>query len=229
MVSLTKDYPSIIKLGLLENYRSTSCVTAVANSILGKVGTVPIAAEGGEPVRLVTCFDDDAQADCVTAIVKTLAVAGRKIAVLYRTNAQSRSLEKALNIAQIKFEIVGGLRFFDRKEIKDCLCYLRLLANPWDKEATKRLLGETVKGIGPKKASKFFDWTEQSQSEAAMNGVAPPSILDHFFFLAGRETTAEVSACPLDKNTRKTLIDCAKIIGILVLLYVQKAFPCMIL
>ena len=197
MAQLEKDYPGMQRYGLLENYRCSPAVTAVANAILGTVATTPHNPKRRfEPARIIACQDDQEQAQCVAKLLKTLrgkAGAGdeegddtgtrktRVIAIMYRTNAQSRVLEAELVKAGIKHVLLGGRRFFDRKEVKDLLSFLRLLQNPHDRISCSRAMEEFGVGVGQKTISMFFTWIEASaQAADSLQGSAVPSILSHF-------------------------------------------------
>lgn len=208
MAQLVEDYPGMQTYGLLENYRCSPAVTAVANAILGTIATKPHNPKRRfEPARIIACQDDQEQAQCVAKLLKTLrgkAGAGdeegdggtaarktREIAIMYRTNAQSRVLEAELVKAGIKHVLLGGRRFFDRKEVKDLLSFLRLLQNPHDRLSCSRAMEEFGVGVGAKTIGMFFSWVEASSKAAdSSQGGAAPSILSHFEALVSWEGMA---------------------------------------
>ncbi|MDO8341427.1 MAG: UvrD-helicase domain-containing protein [Candidatus Woesebacteria bacterium] len=158
---LIKDYPAIKIVNLEQNYRSTQNILDAANSVILKNTSHPILRlwtekEGGEKIVLYSARNGFDEADFVVKQINKLIknVKYSDIAILYRTNAQSRVLEEAFLHAAIPYTLVGGVRFYDRKEIKDILSYLRLLFNPKDSVSEKRALAlgkrryENFKEIG---------------------------------------------------------------------------------
>ncbi len=150
------DFAPVTVVKLERNYRSTSNIVQGAGSVIahnvrpeGMEKVVFSKEEAGEPIHVRNFMDDRGEA---TAIANTIAKAGpdfySKTAVFYRTNAQSRALEKALNDKRIPCVIFGGTRFWDRKEIKDVLAYLRLLANERDDAAYLRVINTPPRAIG---------------------------------------------------------------------------------
>ena len=154
----------IIKLEM--NYRSTGHILSVANAIIAQNPnrfdkTLKPAAEEGQAVKVVAVEDEDEEAEQVAATALSLiagGVAAKDIAVLYRSNVQSRPLELALRTAHVPYRVVGGLDLFDRKEVKDCLSYLRLLNNPLDEQALRRVINFPPRGIGDGTVKKLDDY-----------------------------------------------------------------------
>jgi len=155
---LMKDYQDLEVINLEQNYRSTKTILDAANSVISKNTNHPILKlwtqkNGGEKINIYSARNGYDEANYVTEEIKNLRKKGlnyKDIAVLYRTNAQSRVLEEILIHASIPYVLVGGVRFYDRKEIKDLLCYLRLIVNPKDKVSLKR-----AEKIGKKRLEKF--------------------------------------------------------------------------
>jgi len=153
----------VIKLE--QNYRSHSNILDAANAIiahnnnrLGK--NLWTAAGAGEPVRLFDAYNDQEEAGFIVDEVKALHAAGMAlsdIALLYRSNAQSRVLEHALFSAGLPYRVYGGLRFFERAEIKHALAYLRLVANPNDDTALLRVINFPARGIGARSLEQLQD------------------------------------------------------------------------
>lgn len=225
MEKMMEEYQGkITRLGLLENYRCSPAIISVANSLLGKQATTArdgSAAQKHEPVRIITCEDDMQQAKCVATLLKTLgdkaALGGktskREIAVMYRTNAQSRVLEQIMVEQGVKYVLLGGRRFYDRKEIKDALAFLRLLFNPFDRSSAQRILETFGLGVGPKTLSAFFAWldataetmpsTTAAENEGGGERIAA-SILTHFEALLGdSEAVARVAVPPVELTKRE--------------------------
>ena len=150
------DYPGTRVIRLEENYRSTRRVLAVAaaviaNNRLRKDKTLWTQNAEGEPARVYRAWDEHEEAGWVAQSIVAARGGGAAysdIAVFYRTNAQSRVLEDALRRAGVPYVIVGSVRFYERKEIKDVLAYLRLIVNPDDDVAFRRAIGAPPRGIG---------------------------------------------------------------------------------
>jgi DNA helicase II / ATP-dependent DNA helicase PcrA len=156
---------NIVKLE--QNYRSHSNILDAANAIishnknrLGK--NLWTSAGKGEPVRVYQAYNDLDEANFIVEEIQSLhrdGVALSQMAMLYRSNAQSRVLEQALFAAQIPYRVYGGLRFFERAEIKHAMAYMRLMANPDDDTALMRVINFPARGIGARSL-------EQLQEEA---------------------------------------------------------------
>ncbi len=153
-----RDYPDADVIRLEQNYRSTGTILAAANAVIAhnsdRLGK-ELWTEGtdGAPIRLYTAFNDLDEAQYIVREIGQAVSRGmmrRDIAVLYRSNAQSRVLEEALIRAQMPYRIHGGLRFFERAEIRNAVAYLRLIANPHDDTAFERVVNLPVRGIGDK-------------------------------------------------------------------------------
>lgn len=152
----TRDYRDAQTIRLEQNYRSTQMILDAANAViennsdrLGK--QLWTEQKGGEPIALYAAFNERDEAYYMISCIKTWLRAGRnasEIALLYRSNAQSRVLEECLIDSQIPYRIYGGLKFFERAEIKDALAYLRLLANRDDDAAFERAVNTPTRGIG---------------------------------------------------------------------------------
>jgi DNA helicase-2/ATP-dependent DNA helicase PcrA len=167
------DYSESVVVKLEQNYRSSGNILATANSVIkANVGRTPKklwTEEGaGAPVVTYVAWDEDDEARFVVEEIKKQERAGIKIsemAILYRTNAQSRAMEEALLDSGIPYRIYGGLKFYDRREIKDIIAYLRLILNKSDDQAFLRIVNVPTRGIGPKAV--------ESISQAAIsNGVS---------------------------------------------------------
>ena len=138
------------------NYRSTQPILTVANALIehnrSRLGKTLIATKsGGEEVQTITSHDESEESQKIAKAIKTLIASGvrpNEIAVLYRINALSRSLEEGLNRAGIAYKLVGGLRFYDRAEIKDLISYLRVVTNVHDNFSLKRIINKPKRGLG---------------------------------------------------------------------------------
>jgi len=156
---------------LEENYRSTSTILEAANSLISnnkeRIDKVLRATRGeGEPIKLTRCDDEIAEAEAVIHRLRILDASNPELnwgdmAILYRTNAQSRAIEDSLVRWSIPYIVVGGLRFYDRREIKDILAYLRLLINPSDSVSLLRVLNVPKRGIGKTTVQRLSDAASQ--------------------------------------------------------------------
>jgi len=151
------DYMDVKVVKLEQNYRSTQSILNVANRIIShnknQIEKSLWTSNGtGEKIRVVRTMTDNDEgryvADTISEMKLRYHYANRDFALLYRTNAQSRSFEESLRRMNIPYRIFGGLSFYQRKEIKDFIAYLRVIANPRDEEALKRIINYPVRGIG---------------------------------------------------------------------------------
>lgn len=150
------DFPNSKLIRLEQNYRSTGNILAAANSLIsnngGRLGKTLWTNDGaGELISLYAAFNEIDEARFIVDKIKTWVKQGNsrcEVAVLYRSNAQSRVIEEALIEMAIPYRIYGGLRFFDRAEIKDALAYLRLISNRDDDTAFERVVNVPTRGIG---------------------------------------------------------------------------------
>ena len=164
------DDQSIYKLE--QNYRSHGHILTAANTLISqnahRLGKNLWTAEGeGEPIRIFEAYSDQDEASFVVDEVKALnreGVALSDVALLYRSNAQSRVLEHALFSAHVPYRVYGGLRFFERQEIKHALAYLRLLTNPEDDGAFLRVVNFPARGIGARTLEQLADHAARSGS-----------------------------------------------------------------
>ncbi len=157
IVSFEKDYPNTKVFNLEQNYRSTKNILNTAYAVISKNRTHPILklwteqGDGTPPILYEAKHELD-ESQFVIRMIEKYAATGHKyqdFAVLYRTNAQSRVLEEEFLRAGIPYKLIGGTRFYERKEVKDMLSYLRLIANHKDKVAYKRVVNTPPRGIGP--------------------------------------------------------------------------------
>lgn len=156
ILNFKKDYPEAKIVLLEQNYRSTKNILAAAQAIISN-NTAQIPKElwtdngAGEPLTAVECISERHEAQYLVGLLSRLAPQHTlaDCAVLYRTHAQSRALEEQLVRSGIPYRIVGGIRFYERREIKDVLAYLRLVANPADSVSMERIANVPARGIGP--------------------------------------------------------------------------------
>src|SRR6202790_3323626 len=153
-----RDFPQAVLYKLEQNYRSTGTILKAANALIsnnaGRLGkTLWTSGADGERVKLYAAFNERDEADFVVNRIREWAAHGgarREAAVLYRSNAQSRVFEEAFLNARMPYRVYGGLRFFERAEIKDALAYLRLLANRRDDSSLERVVNLPTRGVGAK-------------------------------------------------------------------------------
>ena len=153
-----RDFPQAVLYKLEQNYRSTGTILKAANALIsnnaGRLGkTLWTSGEDGEKVKLYAAFNERDEADFVVNRIREWVARGgarREVAVLYRSNAQSRVFEEAFLNARMPYRVYGGLRFFERAEIKDALAYLRLIASRADDTSFERVVNLPVRGIGAK-------------------------------------------------------------------------------
>jgi len=157
ILEFERDYPEAVVVKLERNYRSTRPILdgasgVVANNVARKRKELFTDREGGEAIRVFEMEDDREEAqNVVREIVARVRGDGRaygEFAIFYRTNAQSRTFEEELLKYDVPYVVVGGVRFYDRAEVKDALAYLRLLQNPADGAALRRIVNKPARGIG---------------------------------------------------------------------------------
>ena len=185
ILDFEKDFPGTRVVKLEQNYRSTKSILALAagvidNNLQRKEKTLWTENAPGEPAAVYRGWDEHEEANFVAqTILKTRAdgVGWDGIAVFYRTNAQSRVLEDALRRARIPYVIVGGVRFYERKEIKDTLAWLRLAINPADDVAFRRAVQAPPRGVGATSLARLDEFAlDESKPLLALAAAPPPDI-----------------------------------------------------
>lgn len=166
ILNLRNAYPNIKTFKLEQNYRSTKCIIEAANSLIEK-NKLQIRKHAftqnpqGSKIAVIQCYSDFEESYVVAnQIISIKSQHGDSLndfAVLYRTNAQSRVLEEALRKRNISYRIYGGISFYQRKEVKDAICYFRLIINPDDDEALRRIINFPSRGIGETTIQKIHD------------------------------------------------------------------------
>jgi DNA helicase-2/ATP-dependent DNA helicase PcrA len=157
ILNFQKDYDDVKIFKLEQNYRSSKVIVEAANSVIEKNKTkldkeIWTSNDDGERIKVMRTFSEGDEGRFVASSIfdykMNNQLTNNEFTILYRTNAQSRAIEDALRKKDIKYRIYGGLSFYQRKEIKDVLAYLRLLVNPNDEEALKRVINYPARGIG---------------------------------------------------------------------------------
>ena len=167
-----RDYPTAILCRLEQNYRSTAAILAAANGLIshnsGRLGkNLWTSGAQGDPIRLYAAFNERDEAEFVTHRIRDWVAHGgtrREIAILYRSNAQSRVFEEAFISGRIPYKVYGGLRFFERAEIKDALAYLRLISNRNDDASFERVVNLPTRGIGAKSLDAVREYAKGAGS-----------------------------------------------------------------
>jgi DNA helicase II / ATP-dependent DNA helicase PcrA len=168
ILEFDRRWPGASLVRLEQNYRSTQTILDAANAVIAenlrrKGKTLRTEAEAGERVTVVEAADERDEADWIASEMELRLAAEpdrspRDFVLLYRTNAQSRELERALVERSLPYRIVGGTRFYERREIMDVLGYLRLIANPRDAQAFDRIVNYPRRGIGDVNRERLRDW-----------------------------------------------------------------------
>ena len=170
ILNFQKDYDDVVLYRLEQNYRSTKTIVNAANSIINHNQTkidkvVWTSNKEGSPIQLNRLTTDAEEGRHVASSIFEFKMQEQRknsdFAILYRTNAQSRAMEDALRKRDIPYRIYGGLSFYQRKEIKDILAYLRLIVNPKDEESLKRVINYPGRGIGQTTVDKLVVGAKQ--------------------------------------------------------------------
>jgi len=172
ILNFKNDYPDLKVFKLEQNYRSTKNIVNAANSVIvnnkdqifKKIWT---QNDDGLRLKILRAKTDTEEGSMVAGSIFEIKMSNQlpnsDFAVLYRTNAQSRSIEEALRKLNIPYRIYGGLSFYKRKEIKDLLAYFRLVVNPSDEEALKRIINYPARGIGQTTVDRLIVEAEKSE------------------------------------------------------------------
>lgn len=176
ILKFEKDYKPCTIIKLEQNYRSTKHILDAAHAVITKNSQrsdkqLWTDAGNGLPVQMLQVGNERAEGDAIIRRIRNGLDSGRRkyrdYAVLYRTNAQSRSIEEALVHQGVPYRVVGGVRFYDRKEIKDVLAYLRLIFQPEDRVSFERIVNIPARGVGAKSLQNFFTWQQRRHVELA--------------------------------------------------------------
>ena len=236
ILNIEKDYPDLKTFKLEQNYRSTDNIVQIANSVINHnknqfKKSIWTENEEGEKVVLNSTATDNEEGNLVARQIFDLfnreQTRYQDIAILYRTNAQSRALEEAMRRINIPYKIFGGLSFYKRKEIKDLLAYFRLMVNPQDEEALKRVINYPRRGIGTTTMDKIkiaADEQKKSMWEIIMtinsSVKLPQATSTKLIDFANMINAARVDL--ESKNAYDIAMEMAKSSGILPLLYQER-------
>ncbi|WKV09752.1 DNA helicase PcrA [Thermoanaerobacterium sp. CMT5567-10] len=169
ILDFEKDYPEAKVIKLEQNYRSTQIILDAANNVIDnnikrKKKQLWTDNKDGEKIVVCEVQNEREEANFIVDRIKNLVGNGRRysdFAILYRTNAQSRIFEEACMMNDIPYKLVGALRFYDRKEIKDIIAYLRILVNPYDDVSLKRIINVPKRGIGESTVSALEQYARE--------------------------------------------------------------------
>ena len=195
ILNFEKDFVGAKVVKLEQNYRSTGNILDAAHKVISKNKNrtdkkLWTAAGGGAPVQVQGTYDEAEEARVVVDRVSAQVAIGARdygdFAVLYRTNAQSYTLERALLQQRIPYQLVGGVRFYDRKEVKDVLAYVKLLYQPFDRMSFSRIANVPTRGVGAVSLEKFLTW----QSGEGIDLITAMTALDEKPVISGKARTA---------------------------------------
>jgi superfamily I DNA/RNA helicase len=165
-----RDFPTMRVIVLEQNYRSTQNILDAAQGVVRRNASrrdkqLWTQRGGGEKITVHEAYNEEDEASYVVNEIRRLVARGvcelRDVAVMYRTNAQSRALEEQFIRSGLRYIVVGSKKFYERKEIKDMLAYLRLLLNPADSASLQRIINVPARKIGPKTLNELLMWAEQ--------------------------------------------------------------------
>ena len=180
ILNFEKDYPDCTVIKLEQNYRSTKNILDAAHAVISqnlqrsdkKLWT---AAGEGSPIQIMAVSNERTEAETIARRIRASVDSGRRyndFAILYRINAQSRAIEEVFLRYGLPYRIVGGVRFYDRAEIKDIIAYLRLIYQPEDQPSFERVVNVPTRGVGSRSLEIFDDWRnalEYNLSSALLN------------------------------------------------------------
>jgi superfamily I DNA/RNA helicase len=170
ILAFEHDYPGCRVIKLEQNYRSTGNILAAANSVIRNNvkrndKTLWTASGPGRPIDLVVTVDDEEEATTVVERIQLESFKNKMpysdFAILYRTNAQSRAFEEQLRFESIPYVLIGGMQFYERKEVKDALCYLKVLDNLQDEQSLLRIVNFPRRGIGDTTLLRINQWSHE--------------------------------------------------------------------
>ena len=174
ILNFERDYPDLQLIKLEQNYRSTKNIVQAANSLIDK-NTAQLKKdvwtknESGEPIELIKSASDNEEGKLVASSIFETKMQNHALnshfAILYRTNSQSRAMEEALRRMNIKYRVIGGVSFYQRREIKDLIAYIRFIINHNDETALRRIINLPKRGIGSGTVEKLFVAAEEQGAD----------------------------------------------------------------
>jgi DNA helicase-2/ATP-dependent DNA helicase PcrA len=217
ILDFEKDYPDALVIKLEQNYRSTSTILDASHAVIQKNARrkekrLWTERTGGELIRVLACGDERDEAERVALSIqnhlRTSEVPSYKnFAALYRTNAQSRTLEEALMRFGIPYRIVGGLKFYLRKEIKDIISYLRVIHNPADTVSLLRIINTPPRKIGPKKVDELSAVAAENNGDffAALAALDSPPLRTFTQMIAALRAASDI--IPVSALIKQVIVD----------------------
>jgi len=224
ILEFERDFPNTKVIPLEQNYRSTNTILQAANNVIShnrerKEKNLWSDLGEGEPVRVVECEDEHAEARFVAAEIAARIEEGysaRELAVVYRTNAQSRVLEDVLVRQGVPYQVIGGPRFYERAEIKDAIAYLQVLDNPADAVSLMRIANRPRRGIGDTSIARLVNYADglgtslwEAMGQAEQAGLAAAScravtgfrnVMESLMATATDSTVADLLEAVLDRT-----------------------------
>jgi DNA helicase II / ATP-dependent DNA helicase PcrA len=236
ILSFQKDYTDTKIFKLEQNYRSTQTIVDAANFIIKKnqhqlEKTIWTENGQGNKITVLKTFSDNDEGKQIVEDIFQLAMTKQisyaDIAILYRTNSQSRAFEESLRRKNIPYIIYGGISFYQRKEVKDLIAYLKLIVNPYDEEALKRVINYPLRGIGDTtiqkmtlyaaaNGQKLWDVIENIDKNNVITGRTKESIEKFYMMVKSAQVQTE-------KNAHEISTEIAKASGLLGDLYADKS------
>lgn len=236
ILSFQKDYQDTKVFKLEQNYRSTQTIVDAANKIIKQNQhqldkTIWTSNGQGDKIKLLKTFSDNDEGKQIVEEIFHLCMSQQisyaDVAILYRTNSQSRSFEEALRRKNIPYIIYGGISFYQRKEVKDLIAYLKLIVNPYDDEALKRVINYPLRGIGDTSYQKLvlyatahglkiWDVIENIQTNKVVPGRTADAIERFYTMIRAQQVQAE-------RNAHEVASEIAKQSGLLGELYADKS------
>ncbi len=210
ILDFEKQFQSTTVVRLERNYRSTGNILTAANSVISKVQAraekvLWTDREDGEPAAVIEAFDEEDEATQVVDVIRELCgseVDRRDIAIVYRTNAQSRAFEEAFVRQGVSYQLVGATEFYARREVRDVLAYLRVLANPRDLVSFERVANVPRRGIGSKTLQVLREWAEQTSR-------APGEVVR---WMADVSTIGDLPESPFAARATRALVELGRLL-----------------
>lgn len=212
ILNFERDFPGAKVVKLEQNYRSTGNILDAAHSVITKNTQrtdkeLWTAAGAGAPVQVHGVYDEAEEARQVADRISSQATIGARrydeFAVLYRTNAQSYTLERAFLQMRVPYQIIGGVRFYDRKEIKDIVAYLKLIYQPHDRMSFSRIANVPTRGIGATSLERFLTW----QSDSGRDIIEALTMVESEKVVTGKAKGAMVALGEKLTRLRETVDD----------------------
>lgn len=221
ILNFERDFPGCTVVKLEQNYRSTGSILDAAHSVISKnvertEKKLWTSAGQGSPIQVLATYDEAEEAFTVASRINAqTGIGARKygdFAVLYRTNAQSYAFERAFMQLHIPYQLVGGVRFYDRKEVRDVIAYLRLIFQPNDRMSFSRIVNVPARGLGQTSLDHFLAWQSNSGLDiiTALNNVEQTSTLQQrakTSFLKLGELLRTMQTMSLNNSNPAELID----------------------